>query len=639
MKSFYGFSVQMGEGRDAVRGGRPTMDSFREWLLLAEARKAADIAREILGGESLLNQVQGILPTKVPTKLQGKIVALAAFYYADMRVKDLESLKTDIADYAKLVNDGKMPVLSVGDDLKVDNPHMSSHLGWSEVVHAKVHERQARSSPPPQGDVSDQELMAQSTDGKIKGYQANSANQCIILGQGESFCISKPGNTMFQSYRDDQTSTFYFVYDNTRTDDLARVVVDATDGRGVLLTDRKNDTGKSIQDPFKSEPYRMHADPVQYFRYLEGKGVDTSVFKNIPKSPEEEAEQAKLGKRNPDKRWFVSLSAEEKSKYIGRGHQLSDGQFEFIWDNKIGNLLAQYARLGSKATSYQFDKMASDSDLRKTYLRARFIASRSGGRWLWMSDREYGLLSKEQKEGYLEPGVDNRLPKALVVGNLEVVKELIHDDEEMDRWPLTDGPLDVAIASGNFEVIEYLVDNVVGEFLGEENVEEAALSGSVEVFKYLVGKLPEGVDMVNLMKNCAESAAGGGNVEVLRHLLDEEKADSDVDDLALRVCKSGDVKTLRYLVDEKGAGNLRRLAADTLAAGHLDAVRYLVDEKKSSISEFNAQEAIIDHAKKGRLDFIEYLVGEKGYRVLPSYLEKATPEVREYLSQMMRAGS
>lgn len=149
----------------------------------------------------------------------------------------------------------------------------------------------------------------------------------------------------------------------------------------------------------------------------------------------------------------------------------------------------------------------------------------------------------------------------------------------------------------------------------------------------------EGRDDVRGGSPTAESAAGGGNVEVLRHLLDEEKADSDVDDLALRVCKSGDVKTLRYLVDEKGAGNLRRLAAYSLAAGHLDAVRYLVDEKKSSISEFNAQEAIIDHAKKGRLDFIEYLVGEKGYRVLPSYLEKATPEVREYLSQMMRAGS
>jgi hypothetical protein len=41
-----------------------------------------------------------------------------------------------------------------------------------------------------------------SPDGKIKVYEANSPQQCIILGRGQTFCISQPGNRMWQSYRD-----------------------------------------------------------------------------------------------------------------------------------------------------------------------------------------------------------------------------------------------------------------------------------------------------------------------------------------------------------------------------------------------------------------------------------------------------
>ena len=269
----------------------------------------------------------------------------------------------------------------------------------------------------------------------------------------------------------------------------------------------------------------MSADPYVYFGYLRGKGVDTSVFKNIRKSPEEEAEQAKLGKTNPDKDWFVSLSPEEKSKYIGRGHRLSDAQFQFIWDNKLRALLTQYARLGSSATDYQFGKIASDPDLKKTYLRARLIASRFASQGNWLSPQEYELMSKEQKEAYLEPGVKQRLAKALVVGDPDAVKELIELPDEHNSWSLKDDPMDLALkirnADGSYgkpEVIKVLLD--VGFEVHDDYVEIAAERGSVEAFKLLFDKLKSKEKVAETLRTCEEIAYKHNNMEVFKYIRD-----------------------------------------------------------------------------------------------------------------------
>ena len=38
----------------------------------------------------------------------------------------------------------------------------------------------------------------------------------------------------------------------------------------------------------------------------------------------------KLGNQNNSLDWFKSLSYDEKSKYIGRGHQLTNDQFDYL---------------------------------------------------------------------------------------------------------------------------------------------------------------------------------------------------------------------------------------------------------------------------------------------------------------------
>ena len=389
---------------------------FKEWLLLTEVKKSSDIAKELLGNnESLFKQIKSIIPTDAKQDLQAKLLPIAAFYHKQQ--PSLNTLKQYLEDYANLVKLNKMQIITVNDDLTINN-EFKSYIHWTEIIDGKKHEGKVLNAPI-QGDVSDQELIAQSTDNKIKVYKANSVNQCIVLGKGESFCISQPANTMFQSYRDTKTSTFYFVYDNTRTDDLAIVVVDATQD-GIELTDRKNQTGSMMQDPYSTK--RINSNPDLYFKYLQEKGIDTTIFKNIPKSPEEEAEHEKLGEQNYNLNWFKSLQPEEKSKYIGRGHELSHPQFDYIYDNNFTLLLKQYVRTGVKVDTYQLNKIASKKELKDSYLHNRLIADKNNNN---LSKEEYDLLSPKQKEEFYNVHDEDKLQKAFQIEDYSLVKELI----------------------------------------------------------------------------------------------------------------------------------------------------------------------------------------------------------------------
>ena len=81
--------------------------NFKEWLLLTEAKKSSDIAREILGNnENLFNQIKSIIPTDIKQDLQAKLLPIAAYYYKQQ--PNLNTLKQDIKDYAELVKLNKM---------------------------------------------------------------------------------------------------------------------------------------------------------------------------------------------------------------------------------------------------------------------------------------------------------------------------------------------------------------------------------------------------------------------------------------------------------------------------------------------------------------------------------------------------
>jgi ankyrin repeat protein len=621
--------------------------NFKEWLLLTEAKKSSDIAKELLGNdESLFKQIKSIIPTNIPEKLQSQLLPIAAFYHKQQQ--NLNTLKQDIQDYSDFVKNQKMQIITVKDNLTIDGD-FKSYIHWTEIIHGKKHEDKVLNAPT-QGDVSDQEIIEHSPDLKIKVYKANSVNQCIVLGKGESFCISQPANTMFQSYRDGKISTFYFVYDNTRTDDLAIVVVDATKD-GIELTDRKNETAQTMQDPYETTSKRIKSNPSLYFKYLQEKGIDITVFKNIKKSTEEEAEHKKLGEGNASLIWFKSLSPEEKSRYIGRGHPLSNEQFNYIYDNNFILLLKQYVKTGLKINDYQIKKIVAKKELKENYLHNRLIADQNANN---LSKQEYDLLNPKQKEEFYNFGSDDtKIKKSIRLGNLDMVKHFVEKS-----GILNDTDVEYAARYGHLDVVKYLVEKNAN--IGKFAVAWAAEFGSLDIVKYLLGdevndkegniiKLPKSKNPADT-KYGIRNAGQNGYFDIVKYLFEKG---ADIDDRAVRnAIEKGNLHIVNYLI-EKGA----KVEVDdefSLAAqnGHLDILKYLLGDevrdkqnniyklpKSIKIAEIKqgGKYDVLRAAEKGHLDVVKYLIDEKGanienvYGVLEGAFSKENFDLVKYL--------
>ena len=604
---------------------------FKQWLILTEVKKASDIAKELLGND--INQIKSIIPTDIPEKLQSQLLPIAAYYYKQQ--PNINTLKQDLQDYAELVKLNKMQIITVNDDLTINN-EFKNYLHWTQVIHGKQAEDRIINAPVPQGNLEDQELIEKSTDGRIKVYKANSVNQCIILGRGETFCISQPANTMFQSYRDSKVSTFYFVHDNTRTDDLAIVVVDATE-HGIELTDRKNQTASTMQNPYSNTPKRIQSDPQLYFKYLKQNGINTDIFVNIPKSEEEEAEHEKLGESDYSLDWFKSLTPEEKSKYIGRGHELSNQQFDYLYDNKFMLLLTQYVRIGRQLLDYQLEKIAKVRDLKDKYLHNRLIADQN---LKDLSKKEYNLMSPKQKEEFFNVDADEKYEKSMRIGELEKLKEAIKDGAK-----ISDHAVRIAAKNGRLDIVKYIVEK--GEKISDSNaVEIAAESGNLNLVKYLVDEISAKISDYSV-----ENAASNGHFDIVKYLV--EKGAKISDRSVENAARYGHFDIVKYLV-EKGA----KISDSAIAVsiGHLDIVKYLV-EKGAKISDYSVEIAAFDgrldivkylvekgakisdsaiSAKKGHLDIVKYLV-EKGAKISDRTVNRSeTQEIKNYLIQKQK---
>ena len=578
--------------------------NFKRWLLLTEAKKASDIAKELLSNDdNLLKEIRKIIPINIPEKLQGQLLPIAAFYHKQQ--PNLNILKQDIQDYANLLKNQKIQMITVKDNLTIDGD-FKSYLHWTEIIHGKKDEDKILNAPI-QGDVDDQDLIAHSPDNKIKVYKANSVNQCIILGKGESFCISRPANTMFQSYRDTKTSTFYFVYDNTRVDDLAIVVVDATEDK-IELTDRKNKTAQTMQDPYSPTEKRIGSNPDLYFKYLQEKGIDTTIFKNIPKSPEEEAEQEKLGKENGSLMWFKSLTLEEKSKYIGRGHKISNEQFDYIYDNNFTLLLQQYMKTGLKVNDYQLEKIVAKRDLKDNYLHNRLIANQHIHD---LSEKEYALLTPKQKEEFYNFEKDSKVSKAIGLNDIEMAKDFVEKGEEIG-----DAIFQAAYFKRNIELVIYLIKK--GGKVDGNTVNGAANAGNFEMLKYLTnenGMLDENGkkihDSIKMDDNVVGSAAWSGSLPMLKYLIDEKNM--NIDDYAVSNAAAGNhFDVIKYLFGDEvrdEQGNVYKLPEKKITkianskddwyrswamnsafkTGNIELIKYLAKKLKSMSPEQHAR--------------------------------------------------
>lgn len=264
---------------------------------------------------------------------------------------------TLLRDTSELVKDGRIKQPEVATDgFRVGDMVFNNYLKFAEYIHGLQNMSIGHAEATDIVVETDEKPIFDQNG--IKIYDGNDIGKCInyttggLTGKHYGFCIGQPANTMWQSYRDSKVSTFYFLTDSNRkmNDPLHIVVIDNTQ-HGYELTDANNQTGNIAE---------YGGDVDAYFEYLEGLGVPTdNLFPNKPKTPEEEAETKKLGNSNGDISWFKSLTYAEQSKYIGRGHMLSDDQFNYIWqfkNNKGGfRLLHQYVDTGQPIPETQFN--------------------------------------------------------------------------------------------------------------------------------------------------------------------------------------------------------------------------------------------------------------------------------------------
>lgn len=173
----------------------------------------------------------------------------------------------------------------------------------------------------------------------IEIYDGNTIEQCIrytgagqqggtLTGKPYSFCIGLyiPKN-MWQTYRDNYISTFYFIIDKNRNfEDPLHIVVYDHQENGILLTDENNKTGNIAEYKSNAEGYK---------KYLISKGVPVNTLLiNKPKNKQEIEDEKILKNENENLEWYKNLPIEYRSRYVGRGHILTDEQFDWLMNNQ-----------------------------------------------------------------------------------------------------------------------------------------------------------------------------------------------------------------------------------------------------------------------------------------------------------------
>jgi len=294
-------------------------------LNAATVEEPGDILAKIKAADNSVNQ------TNIP---------IFATLYAN-GLTDLNNIKAGMDIYNDLLKRQRVtPVslfkapdksvkLKIADKLFDANP--AGFIRFREYVDGK---KPAVNSPVSKGAVAESD-----TDEKpiwegnnIFIYDGNDITRCIKYTQGSltgkkySFCIGQYGSgNMFNSYRDNDVSTFYFIIDkNKELSDPLHIVVFDHEQHGIKLTDANNATGTIAE---------FGTDPQKYVEYLESKGVPVEkLLVNKPKTPEEIAEDKLLREQNKDLDWFIRLPIELKSKYVGRGHILTDEQFDYLME-------------------------------------------------------------------------------------------------------------------------------------------------------------------------------------------------------------------------------------------------------------------------------------------------------------------
>ena len=266
-----------------------------------------------------------------------KNIPIMAYIYAN-GYTDIKNILDVVNEYNDLESKKRIkPIQITKNGLVMGDKSFGDFIKFSEYIHGETNKYTTKSSGSSVANDFKADKKPIWSGNGIDIYNGDEVGKCIaytqggLTGKGYSFCIGQGGNTMYKSYRDSKTSSFYFIVDrnhfktnedgSVNLDDPLHIVVFDRTRYGVELTDADNNTGNIAE-------YGRDADA--YVNYLESKGVPVDKLVNRPKTSQEEEEEELLGEPNSNLDWFKKLPIEYKSAYIGRGHRLTDAQFDYL---------------------------------------------------------------------------------------------------------------------------------------------------------------------------------------------------------------------------------------------------------------------------------------------------------------------
>lgn len=325
------------------------------------------------------------------TKNQTLLLPMASAF---IEIKDINSIKGVFSEISELINKGRIKRFEkTKRGYILNDDTYENFLSLNEYIHGIQQMG---------GGEKYLEKVSQKIDVKpiwennrFVIFAGDSPKTCISLkGSGQlsnkrlPFCIGWYGGNMWQSYRTQKTSTFYYVGDKTKSSDdpLHVVVVDALDPKiaGNLgynapfeLTDYSNSTGNIAE---------FGKDVASYIEHLKKNGVPfDELFKHKPKTEEEKMLEQLYNKHPPyNLKDFLNLATTARkmgyqsdlsdaelnyklqSNWIGLGKRLSDDQFNYLLQhiNTKGayELLKQYVSSGIPLSRDEMNKLVDEAD-------------------------------------------------------------------------------------------------------------------------------------------------------------------------------------------------------------------------------------------------------------------------------------
>ena len=313
------------------------VNRMRSMMGLSESRKTEEIAMGILSDNENASDIVKQFASGDKSK-DAKNIGTMAFIYKNFNYTDVKNIIDVMNDYDELVTKNRVkPIQIVRGEIMMGDKKFNDFIRFSEYIHGEKNKygQKTKGSSVSADFIANKKPMWSGNN--IDIYEGDEVGKCIaytmggLTGRGYSFCIGQPGNTMYQSYRDTKTSSFYFIVDknhfnknedgSVNLDDPLHIVVFDNTQYGIELTDANNTTGHIAE-------YGKDSD--EYVEYLKSMGAPVDKLINKPKTDQEKEEDALLGQPNSSLEWFMNLPIDMKSKYIGRGHRLTDAQFDYL---------------------------------------------------------------------------------------------------------------------------------------------------------------------------------------------------------------------------------------------------------------------------------------------------------------------